>query len=109
MTNNEIINVATVSESSNLSEIGPIAPAGADDAKVVLNTRVPANTDEYHFIALEKFYPKGQWVQLAMEESRLTHTLGWLGSFWFNLTMNGSSSGVSFTAVARGSGARPGG
>jgi len=53
--NNEIINVATVSESSNLSEIGPIAPAGADDANVVLKTRVPANTDEYHFIALERF------------------------------------------------------
>jgi len=55
MTNNEIVKVATVSESSNLSEMGPVAPAGADDAKLVLNTKVPANTDEYHFFALEKF------------------------------------------------------
>jgi hypothetical protein len=55
MTNNEIINVATTSESSNLSLIGPIAPAGADDAKVVFNTKIPASIVRYHFFPLEKF------------------------------------------------------
>ena len=55
MTNSEIINVPTISESPNLSEIGSIAPAGADDAKVVFNTRVPANIVKYHFFPFEKF------------------------------------------------------
>ena len=55
MTNNEIISVPTVSENSNLSVIGSMAPAGADDAKVVLNTKAPANIVKYHFFPLERF------------------------------------------------------
>ena len=55
MTNNEIINVATISESSNLSARGPIAPAGADDAKVVFSTKVPANIVKYHLFPIERF------------------------------------------------------
>jgi len=55
ITNNEIINVPTVSESSNLSAMDSIAPAGADDANVVLNTKAPANIVKYHFLAFERF------------------------------------------------------
>jgi len=55
MTNNEIINVPTISERSNLSEMGAIAPAGADDAKVVFNTSIPASIVKYHFLPREKF------------------------------------------------------
>jgi hypothetical protein len=55
MTNNEIVNVPTVSESPNLSEIGPIAPAGAEDAKVVFSSKIPDNIVKYHFFPTEKF------------------------------------------------------
>lgn len=55
ITNNEIINVPTISESSNLSEIGSIAPAGAEDEKVVFNTRTPESIVRYHFLPVERF------------------------------------------------------
>jgi len=55
MTNNEIISVPTISESSNLSDMGAIAPAGAEDAKVVLNSKTPDNIVKYHFFPTGRF------------------------------------------------------
>ena len=55
MTNNEVISVPTISESPNLSEIGSIAPAGAEDAKVVLNSKTPDSIVKYHFFPTGKF------------------------------------------------------
>lgn len=55
ITNSETINVPVISESSNFFEIGAMAPAGAEDAKVVFNTKIPDIIVKYHFLAAEKF------------------------------------------------------
>jgi hypothetical protein len=47
--------VQTVSESPSFSEMGSMAPAGAEDAKVVFNTRVPKIIVKYHPLPVEKF------------------------------------------------------
>ena len=55
MTNSEIIRVLTISESSNFSAMGPIAPEGAEDANVVFNTNMPASMVRYHFFPFDMF------------------------------------------------------